>query len=81
MLNLTWNKQINFNKLDPFSRVFEIALRETWLGEIFLLGGGNLTRSDFDHSNLFQSQKQHSVNIEHCLKSKSLNPSSPTRAR
>ena len=55
MLNLTWNKQINYNKLDPFSRVFEIALRETWLGGIFLLGGGNLTRSDFDHSNLFQS--------------------------
>ena len=37
-----------------------------------LLGGfnsyddGNLRRSDFDHSNLFQGQKQHhSVNIEH----------------
>ena len=29
---------------------------------------GNLTRSDFDHSNLFQSQKQHSVNTEHRLK-------------
>ena len=24
-------------------------------GRIFLSGGGNLTRSDFDHSNLFQS--------------------------
>ena len=24
-------------------------------GGIFLLGGGNLQRSDFDHSNLFQS--------------------------
>ena len=27
---------------------------EILLGRIFLLGGGNL-RSDFDHSNLFQS--------------------------
>ena len=26
--------------------------------------------SDFDHSNLFQSEKQPSVNIEHHLKSK-----------
>ena len=26
---------------------------------------GNLTRSDFDYSNLFQSQKQHSIHIEH----------------
>ena len=25
-------------------------------GGIFSLGGGNLTRSDFDHSNLFQSK-------------------------
>ena len=28
--------------------------------EIFPSGGG-----DFDHLNLFQSQKQHSVNVEH----------------
>ena len=36
-----------------------------------LLGGGNLTtRNNFDHSNLFQSLKQHSVNIEDGLKSK-----------
>ena len=31
---------------------------------IFLSGGGNLTRSDFGDSNLFQSQKKHSVNVE-----------------
>ena len=37
---------------------------------IFLSGGGNLTRSDFDHLNLFQSYKQHFVNIENRLKSK-----------
>ena len=37
---------------------------------IFLSGGGNLTRSDFDHWNLFQSYK-HFVNIENRLKSKS----------
>ena len=33
-------------------------------GVIILLGGGNLTGTDFDYSNLFQSLKQHSVNIE-----------------
>ena len=35
-----------------------------------LYGVGDLRRSNFDHLNLFQSQKQHSVNIEHRLKSK-----------
>ena len=34
----------------------------------FLLGGGNLTRSDFDHLNLFQNLNQHSVHIDHQLK-------------
>ena len=38
-------------------------------GEISLSGSGNL-RSAFNHSNLFQSEKQHSVNNEHRLKSK-----------
>ena len=33
-------------------------------GVIILLGGGNLTGTDFDYSNLFQSLKQHSVSIE-----------------
>ena len=32
---------------------------------IFSWGGENLLRNDFDHSNLFQSQKQHFVNIKH----------------
>ena len=36
----------------------------------FLLGDGNLKMSDFDHSNLFQNEKQHSVNVEHWLKLK-----------
>ena len=36
---------------------------------LFLLGGGDLTRSDFDHLNFFQSLKQHSVHIDHHLKS------------
>ena len=40
------------------------------LGKIILSGSGNLTRSDFDHSKLFQSQKQIFVNIEHRFKSK-----------
>ena len=43
---------------------------EVLLREILLSDGGNLIGSNFDHSNLFQSQKQHSVNIEHRLKSK-----------
>ena len=30
---------------------------------------GNLRRSDLDHLNLFQCEKQHSVNINHLLKS------------
>ena len=33
------------------------------LGQIFSLGEGNLMRSDFDDSNLFQSQKQFSDQI------------------
>ena len=33
--------------------------------ENFLPGEGNLRRSDFDNSNLFQSYKQLSVNTEH----------------
>ena len=48
------------------NRVFQIALRggenppvgedeKFLLGGTFLSGGGNLRRSDFDHSNLFQS--------------------------
>ena len=40
-------------------RIFQKASRvggmETFAGSIFLLGGGDLWRSDFDHSNLFQS--------------------------
>ena len=37
---------------------------------ICLSSGGNLTRRYFDHSNLFRSRKQYSVNIEHWLKYK-----------
>ena len=40
------------------------------LRRIFLLGDENLRRSDFDHSNFFQNQKQHSVNIDHQIKFK-----------
>ena len=38
---------------------------ENLLGGFNLHGGGNLARSDFDHSNLFQDLKQDFVNIEH----------------
>ena len=37
---------------------------------IFLPGDENMRRSDFGDSKLFQSQKQHSMNAEHQLKSK-----------
>ena len=37
---------------------------------IFLLDNENLRRSDFDHSNFFQNQKQHAVNIDHPIKFK-----------
>ena len=48
----------------PFGKMENLA------GRTMLLGSWNPRRSAFDHSNLFQSLKQHSVNIEHRLKSK-----------
>ena len=36
----------------------------TWGILLNLYDGGNVRESDFDHSNLFKGQKQHSVNIE-----------------
>ena len=38
---------------------------EIFLGGFTLYGGENLRRSDFDHSNLIQGQKQHSVNMQY----------------
>ena len=68
-LNLTWSKQTIFNKFSPLPRVFQIVLRDREIGnlsgKIYLSGGGNLTRSNFGRLNLFQSQKQHFLNIEH----------------
>ena len=61
-LDLTWNKQINSNKLGPFLRVFQIVLSSEGMGlgylpgVIFLFSGGNLTRSDFDNSNFFKAK-------------------------
>ena len=59
-------------------RVFQIALKgggrkppllegkwKILLGVNFLSGDANQRGSAFDHSNLFQSKKHHSVNIEH----------------
>ena len=40
------------------------------LGRGEVKGSGNLTGSDFDHSNPFKSWKKRPVNIEHWLKSK-----------
>ena len=63
------------NHLSPPISVFQIAVWDggdigNFAGGIFLDDGENLKRSDFDHSNLFQSKKHHSVNAEHQLKSK-----------
>ena len=49
------------------SRVFQIGLMGgrgmgNFAGKDFLLGGWILRRSDFKHSNIFQSKKQLSVN-------------------
>ena len=38
---------------------------EILIGGSNLYDGGNPRRNDSDHSNLFQGQKQHPVNIEH----------------
>ena len=45
--------------LELHSRLFE--------KEIFVSKGGNLTGTNFDHMNPFQSYRQHSVNIGHQL--------------
>ena len=65
--------------MSPIISVFQIVLRGkqenplsrgigNFAGGIFLSSGGNLRRSDFEHLNLFQSQKQDSVNTEQQLK-------------
>ena len=63
----------------PLTRVFQIGVwgislsgggSEILFGDFIFYDDGNLRRSDFDYSNLLQGQKQHSVNIEHWLKSK-----------
>ena len=41
---------------------------ENAAGVFFFIGWWNLTGSDFDYSNLFESLTQHSVNIEHQVK-------------
>ena len=67
--------------VSPITSIFQIELRGkqenplsrgigNCAGRTFLLSGGNLTRSDFEHLSLFPSYKQDSVNIEHQLISK-----------
>ena len=62
------------NAYMPLTRIFQIRVSgipligggwEILLGGFNLYDGGILRRSDFDHSNLFQGLKQHSINIEH----------------
>ena len=44
--------------------IYPVGAMEDFTGGDFILGYGNLTRSVFDHLNLFPSQKQHFVHIE-----------------
>ena len=60
----------SFKRQGSPDRVSGWGESEIFFGKIFLLGGKNLRWSDFDHLNLFQSYKQHSLNIEYWLKSK-----------
>ena len=62
----------------PAFQVVVVGRIRNFPGEvIFLLGGGNLRRSDFDCWNLFQNYKQLSVNTERQLKSKLALPVCP----
>ena len=64
-LNLTWNKQTNFNKLRPLPGVFQIELRGRGMGNLpegageggrgVLSSDENLAKIYFDQSNHFQS--------------------------
>ena len=51
--------KLGYSRKKANSRVFQIVLRgggiRNFAGGIFLPGEGNLRRSDFDNSNLFQS--------------------------
>ena len=59
-LNLIQNNRTNFTKAGPLYCVFQIVVSGRGMGNlpvgIFLSGGENLTRSDFDHSNLFKAK-------------------------
>ena len=66
-LQLTWTFEVLERGINPtISNVFQIVLKskgeippvggmENLAGAIFSSSGGNLTRSDFDYWNLFQS--------------------------
>ena len=75
--NNSWNMNSESNQkvshLESLGQRFPNSVKRwgEWkilLGRIFLSGDGNLRRSD--HSNFFQSQKQHSVIIDHQIKFK-----------
>ena len=90
---MDWKNDPSYTFTPPNIRVFQINSKnwgrvtpsevESEImqgGGIFLLGGGNLRRNDFDNPNLFQSKKQLSVNADHQLKSKFALPVCPKKS-
>ena len=59
----------NFSHLPSMPYICNLNIKPSGRRRGGLSGNGNL-RSDFDHSNLFQSLKQLSINNEHQVKSK-----------
>ena len=44
-----------YNNIFVIYNIYDEGMEKVCLRDFFLLGAGNLTRSDFDHLNLFQS--------------------------
>ena len=64
-LSLCANRKFSFFEMALRVRsIYPVGSMEGFIGGDFILGCGNLTRSVFDHLNLFPSQKQHFVHIE-----------------
>ena len=81
---MDWKSNPSYTCTPPNIRVFQVNSKNWGRvtprgGGIFLLGGGNLRRNDFDNPNLFQSKKQLSVNADHQLKSKFALPVCPKK--
>ena len=66
---LNLERQTNSNKAGPLPRVLKTMLRGTRMGnlpgDIFLLGGGNLTRSSLGTQTFFKAKNNIFEHIEH----------------